>query len=68
MIYRVIYRNPNDIYVDTRTFETRKRWEFNSFLKDAKEYQGSYVILSIEKISEKKQSTSLKSPSLRSNI
>lgn len=54
MIHRVEYKNPNDITDRIRIFETRKKSELNKFLSHARKYDGSYNIISVEKISEAK--------------
>lgn len=57
MLYRVIYTNPNNVTGKNYTLETNSRARFNEFMRTAKEYNGSYKIISIEKISEAKSNS-----------
>lgn len=52
MYYEVIYSNPNDITVRERIFETRSKRELDEFLSRAREYNGSYNIHNVRKVSE----------------
>lgn len=54
MIYKVWYKNPNNITDKTYTYETRRKAELNKFMANARKYSGSYTILRVEKISEAK--------------
>jgi len=57
MYYKVEFKNPNNIVLVDKiyTYETRRKSELDKWLKNAREYSGSYNILSIEKISEAKK-------------
>lgn len=55
MLYRIEYTNPNNITDRTYTFETRLKSEYNEFMKRARQYPGSYRILSDQKVSEAKK-------------
>jgi hypothetical protein len=58
MIYKVIYRNPNNIIrTGDIVFQTESRFEFNNFMKNANKYPGSYNIIDIEKIRTPRKST-----------
>lgn len=59
MLYRVEYTNPNNITNTTYKFETKRKSEYNDFMKQVREYPGSYRILSDEKVSEAKKAPSM---------
>jgi hypothetical protein len=57
MKYVVKYTNPNNITNTTYTFETRMKSELNEFLRKAHKYNGSYTILSVDRVSEAKNNS-----------
>lgn len=56
MKYVVVYRNPNNVIrTDAVTREFTRRADFNAFLKQAREYSGSYALQDIYKENSKGQ-------------
>lgn len=57
MKYVVKYTNPNNIVLvgHIYTYETTRKVELNKFLEYSHKYNGSYNIVSVEKISEAKR-------------
>lgn len=57
MQYRVKYRNPNDVTRDERVEEYPSVAGVNRLKKTAKQYPGSCVLISVEKIAASGKST-----------
>lgn len=57
MYYQVKYTNPNNIVLvgHIYTYKTRRKSELNEWLENARKYNGSYSIISVEKVSEAKK-------------
>lgn len=57
MKYVVKYTNPNNIVRigEVYTYETRRKSDLNKWLENARKYNGSYNIISVNKVSEAKK-------------